>query len=320
MKQIFLGVAVLALAACGGGGGITPPGPTPTVKPPISYTSKLVFDGALAGHTVQADIRQVQIATDAATPIPIMVVEPPVANKDTSVYAGDLQVVVSPMPSAVPSVSVSQTDSGATIVSTPSPGPGQTPQPLPTGVIAQVQVNGANVVQTQSAGTASATVGAPINETPSAPVYSYMSIEPSCLTGMISPGGLQPAYAHHFGWQWTGTTWAPDDDVSSADVYMDGPNCTAQNPSESGPIIHIPGGDVRISTDTPFNSITASQWSNAETSYDPNATGLVNPDGSFQCVVIGKTRDESHVFKWFAANAGCLFGAIETSGTSVDGF
>lgn len=255
----------------------------------------------------------------AGAPIPIMVVEPPVSGKDTSVYGGEVQAVVSPVPSASPSsVTFTQTNTGAALT-TPAPGV-STPTP-PPGVVSQVQVNGVNVVQTQSAGTATADIGAPVNQAPTTPVYSYMSIEMSCINGSFSPGGLQPAYMHYIGWQWNGSSWVGDTNASTSDVYMDGPKCQdSLNPSESDYTIHIPGGDVRISTDTPFSSIIASQWSSTETSFDPNAIGLINPDGSVQCMVIGKTRDGSHVFKWDAANAGCQFGAIETSGSSVDGF
>lgn len=321
MKQIVLGLGlIVALAACGGGSGSGPiPNPVQSTAP-VAYTSYLRFVGALAGAQVQSDLRRAQSVSpmSAATPIPIMVVEPPVANEDTSVYGGEVEAVVSPMPSSSPTVSFSQNNSGAQLF---TPQPIGTPQPLPTGVIAQEVIDGTNVVQTQSAGTATATIGSPVNSTPSTPVYSYMSIDMSCVIGNFSPGAYRPPYEHHIGWKWDGTTWAPDDDATTADVYMDGPNCPDDpNPSESDYTVHIPGGDIRISTDTPFNSISASQWSNAETSYEPNANGMINPDGSVQCVVIGKTRDGSHIFKWDAANAGCMFGAIETSGSSVDGF
>jgi hypothetical protein len=320
MQRFLILGSFLALAACGGGssGGVTPL-PSPTAAPtnkPASYTSKLVFTGSLAGAQIQGDLRRAESIAldDTATPIPVMVISSFQSGVDTSVYGGAVQAVVNPAPSASPPVTFAQTNPDAVMV---TPNPSASPEALPTGVVSQVYVNGTNAVQAQSGGTASATIGAPVNETPTTPVYSYMSIALDCGSGPggVAAGTAEP-YTNHFGWQWTGTTWAPDDDTSTADVYIDGPGCVSDNQGEAQPTIHVPGGDTRLSTDTPFCSVLASQWVNSETSFVNPA--ISNPDGSYQLLIVGKTRD-GHVFKIFP-NHPFLFGAIETSGDSVDGF
>lgn len=318
-------LASCALVACGGGPSGGGPIPNPSTQPSVTYRAKLVFTGALAGHEVQSDLREVQSLSpmDDATPIPIMVVEPPEISIDSSVYGGDLLVEVSPQPSASPTVIVTQTNADATVLSTPTPAPNQTPQPMASGVIADVSIKGANVVQGQSAGTATAAVGEPVNAEPTAAVYSYMSIALDCGSGPGGvAGGSASPYSNHFGWKYNGTTWVADDNVGDADIYVDGPSCVARNSSETYPTIHIPGGDTRLSTDTPFSAVSASQWSNSETSFVAEGiNGMVNPDGSLQALVVGKTRDGSNTFKMFPnAFGNGMFGAIEVSGSGVDGF
>lgn len=257
----------------------------------------------------------------AGSPLPIMVVSPLFAGMDTSVYGGNVQAVVSPVPSSSPAVTFSQNNPNAVLQ---TPAPNGTPQVLPTGVVAQAAVFGANTPETQSAGTATANVGAPINETPTTPVYSYVSIALDCGPG---PGGIAAGsstpYTTHFGWKYNGSAWVADDDVNDADVYIDGPSCVAQNTTESGLTVHVPGGDTRLSTDSGFNTLTAAQWTNAETSFTIAAAIATNPDGSNNGIVIGKTRDSVHVFKMFPNALGSTdgyFGAIEVAGVSVDGF
>jgi hypothetical protein len=325
MKVLICGLVIIAaLAACGGGGGggLTPQ-PLPSATPPSpTFSSKIVFLGSLAGHTIQSDLRRMEsVAMDAsATPVPIMVVSAPDANADVAVYGGAVQAVVSPEPAFTPSVSFSQNNPNAVVV---TPQPSASPQALPTGVIAQVFVNGTNTVQAQSAGTASAIIGAPVNQTPTTPVYSYMSVALDCHNPGDIAGGTSLGYAAHFGWKWTGSTWAPDDNVSDADIYVDGPSCVASNPSETVATIHIVGGDTRISTDTPFNAVSASLWANVETSFTTTTALMTNADGSVNALVIGKTRDGSHTFKLFPNEVGSndgFFGAVEVSGSSIDGF
>jgi hypothetical protein len=312
------------LAACGGGSsGGTTPIVTPT-STPITYAAKIVFTGALAGaqagSQIQADLRQIE--SGSGTPPPIMVVSAPESGIDASVYGGEVDAVVSPYPSASPSVTFTQTNSAAAITTPAPPAEGQTPAPLPTGVIAQVNVNGTNAVQTQSAGTATATIGAPVSAAPTTPIYSYMSIALDCYaSGGIAGNNFGP-YAAHFGWQWTGTTWTPDDDVSTADIYIDGPGCAAPNPTEASMTVHVPAGDIRLTTDTPFSSVAASAWVNSETSFTILQAITTNPDGSNTGFVIGKTAGGA-VFKLFPNALGTsagMFGGIEVSGDSVDGF
>lgn len=324
MQKPVLLAAIFAsslLAACGGGGGggPTPPTPSPTHTPGVSFASKLVFVGGLAGASIQSDLRRAQsVHTMDASTAPIMVVSEPESGLDASAYGGQVEAEVSPLPAAPePAVTFTQDNPNA-VLSTPAPG--ASPQPLPTGIIAEAIVTGANAVQAQSAGTASATIGDPVNQTPTAPVYSYMSIVLDCNSGY---GVLGSAYTTHFGWKWTGSTWTVDDNVSDADVYIDGPSCVAANPSESDVTVHVPGGDTRLSTDSAFNSVTASQWANGETSFTLTQAITSASDGSQTALVIGKTRDGSTTFKLFpnglSAGQG-FFGAVEVSGDSVDGF
>lgn len=332
MKQLFACLVVASaalLAACGGGGstgGNPIPNPQQSNPPTTTYSAQLRFVGALAGHTIQSDLRRAQEArtpldAGVATPIPIMVISAPEAKAIVNAV-GYVQAVVSPFPSAAPNVTFTQTNPNAQIVPTPSPAPSSTPQPLPSGVIAQ-QYAQSTGIQTQSAGTVSATIGSPVNAQPTTPIYSYMSIALDCYSPGDIAGGTSAGYAAHSGWQWTGSTWAPDDDISTADIYIDGPNCVAKNPSESEATIHVPGGETRLSTDTPFTSVTVSQWANSETSFTTTQALAQNPDYSTNALVVGKTRDGARIFKLcpFAVeyNDG-YFGAIEVSGDSVDGF
>lgn len=323
--------AIVSLAACGGGGGgsITPaPGPTQTSPPTINYSAKIVFTGSLAGKAaqrmIQMDLRRA-FDSGAATPPPIMVVSPPESGMDTSVYGGNMEAVVSPMPTASAATTFTQTNADA-ILQTPSPVPtGATPAPLPTGVVAQAQIWGANTPQTQSSGVATATIGSPVDQSPTTPVYSYMSIALDCnySSSPVGYGVVGGQYTLHFGWRWNGSQWIPDDDASTADIYIDGPHClNSGNPSESDATVHIPGGDARVSTDSPFSSITVAQWQNAETSFTIGTVIQANPDGSNNGLVIGKTR-AGLIFKLFpnALQSGeGYFGGIEVSGSSIDGF
>jgi hypothetical protein len=259
----------------------------------------------------------------SATPIPIMVVSSFQSGVDTSAYGGQVEAVVSPMPSVSPTVTFTQTNANAKVVATPTPQPGATPVPLPTGVIAAEILASTSAVQAQSSGTASAQIGSPVNQTPTTPVYSYMSIALDCYPGpsnLVGAGSANP-YTAHFGWKWTGSTWAPDDNVSDADIYVDGPNCVAPNSSEGFATIHVPGGESQLSTDTPFSSVSASQtFSGTSVNLDP-VPPLTNADGSNNALIVGKTRDGLHVFKLFPNHLGFgIFGAVEVSGDSVDGF
>lgn len=339
MKSLLIGLVALILAGCGGGS--SNPIGTPPTPQPLVYQAQLVFKGPLAGsasgvstlsgwRSVQSMNQRGILAAPGATPVPIMIVTAPDTNSgpESSAFGGEVQAVVSPMPSASPTVTFSSTDAVAVINTPQPPVQGQTPQPLPPGVVSQAFVNGNGAVQTQSAGNAAAVISAPVGESPTTAVYSYMSIALDCSPASaqsILPG----ATVNHFGWQWTGSTWIPDDNVATADIYIDGTNpgsgqpCMAPNPAESEITVHIPGGDTRITSDTPFSSVAASQWANTETSFTLLQAAQLNPDGSNNGFVIGKTRDGLHVFKLFPNAIGYttgFFGAIGVSGDSVDGF
>lgn len=309
-----------ALAACGGGGSspVSVPTLAPTIKP-VSYTSKLVFTGALAGRAIQSDLRQAQsVAMDAAaTPLPIMVISPIAADdtidgSDATAWGGVVQAVVSPMPSASPSTTFSNTNPDAAL-GTPVPG---TPQPLPSGVIAQTTVFTSGTQNAQASGTASAAIGAPVNQTPTTAVYAYRAISIRCKSPM--PSGSASA------WKFDGTQFVPTTDQTQADVYLTGPGCDTPS-SESGPTLHFPGGAVTASTDTAFCNITASLVAtNPAVTLDMNAMNMKNADGSFNIEIIAKTADGTHTFKMFPGSFGAVdadySGAIEVSGLGVDGF
>lgn len=326
----FAGLLAVSLAACGGGGP-SGGGPIPNPgqsSPPTTYASYLRFVGPLAGAQVQADLRQAQEVAPmtGSTPIPIMVVSPLTSGMDTSAWGGTVQVVVSPMPLSSPSTSFALTDSDA-VLQTPSPAPtGATPQPLPSGVIAQADVQSGSSPESQTAGVATATIGSPVNEVATTAVYSYLSIDLECKWSNTPVTGTNEYAGAHFGWSWNGSQWVGDDDVNTADIYLDGPGCRtagSTNTAEPNATIHIPGGDVRFSTDTGFSSLTASQWTNTETSFDMQVVDQVNPDNSQNTEVLGRTKDGLHTFKLFPNSFGPqaqYFGAIEVSGASVDGF
>lgn len=320
MKHALIAaLALSALTACGGGG--SSPSPVPVVTTaPKTYSSKLIFTGSLAGRAIQSDLRRAMDASGTATPMPIMVVSPVSADMDASAYGGLVEAVVSPMPSAAPDTTFSQTNPNAVLH---SPAPGET---TPSGAVAFAQIFGANTPEQQSAGTATASIASPVNQSPSTPVYSYLSIDLECAWSFTSTPGTNAFSGAHFGWKYNGSQWIGDDNAADADIYLDGPGCSttgSQNTSEANATIHIPGGDIRFSTDTPFVGLTASQWSSAETSFDLLVADTVNGDGSQNTVVIGKTRDGAHTFKLFPNSFGPTaqyFGAIEVSGAGVDGF
>lgn len=326
MKRLLLPLTIAMaamLAACsggsgGGGGGLVPtPTPAPTATP-VSYQTSILFVGGLAGNQIQGELRRPSDAgvSSSSIPAPIMVVAPFFSGLNTSGYGGTAYAVVSPLPSASPPTTFSQTNSNA-VLTTPAPAPsGQTPAPLPSGAIASAIITSGSTVQAQVAGTATATIGSPVNAAPSTAVYSYMSIGLACQDQFQWDAGNN----NHWGWKWNGTTWVADDSPATDDIYIDGPACLRNNPGEASTFVHVPGGDTRLSTDTAFYGVAASQWANSETSFA--LLSGTNPDGSSPYFVIGKTRDGQHTFKLYPNNAGppLYFGGIEVAGAGVDGF
>jgi hypothetical protein len=323
---IAVGLAAL-LTACGGGGGTLSPTPLPT-NPATQYSSKLVFTGALAGRQIQSDLRQAESAMpmSAATPIPIMIFSPLTAsgNLGSAVYPGGsgeggyLEAVVSPQPTAAPTTTFTQTNTNAKISPTPTPNPAQTPAPLPTGVIGEVFVSSNGTPNVQSAGSASAAIGSPVNQTPAAQVYVYEAISLECAQPLNA--GSAPA------WKWNGSGWVTVSAPSQADIYLTGPKCTVPGfaSNETYPTLHYPGGGSHFSTDTPFSNFNTSQWQNAETSYDLHSLVTSNPDGSNNGELLIKTADGAHTIKMFPAGVSSYPGeydaAVEVSGASIDGF
>jgi hypothetical protein len=327
VKMFIVGLTlVAALVACGGGA--TSP-VAPSTIAPASYTSKIVYLGALVG--AQADLALRDRSNDVihayqtgSTPAPIMVTQP-FYQGQTFATGGTVEALVSPLPSSTPQVTFSNTNTTTniqTVSTTPAPN-GSTPQPFPTGVVAEAVVSGSSVM-TQSSGTATANVGAPVNQAPSVPIYSYAGLAFDCTNASGYGYGIAGGeYTQDFGFQWNGSAWVPDNDPTTADVYIDGPSCEmmgSSNTSESGITMHIPGGDTRISTDTSYNTVSATQWQNAGTSFQLSLCLQLNADGSNDCLVVGKTRSGA-IFKLWPNNVGFgYYGAIEVSGSSVDGF
>lgn len=310
------------LAACGGGGSspLTPPSPSPT-NPPVPYTSKLVFTGQLAGRTIQSDLRRAMDASGTATPVPIMVVSP-ISNgclgfDCVATGNGTVQAVVSPEPSSAPTTTFS--DTAPHVVMSPaalsSPGP---------GVIAQADVSNDGTNNVQSSGTASATIGSPVNQTPTTQVYEYRALAAECVPGTYS-NGYGPGYA------WNGASWVVVSDPSQADIYVTGNGCSGNYNVAGDPgTLNFPGGGTFVSTDAAFSSLAASQWANTETSVLGSTLSTQNADGSTNSVLIAKTRGLNGVpvatFKMFpnmlgSDNGGFNYiGAVEVSGVGVDGF
>ena len=334
---IFLVATSLTLAACGGGStsGSNPIAPPTTA--PVSYQAQIVFKGTLAGsqsglstlsgyRSVQSMNQRGILAAPGATPVPIMVIS--AANVEGGpgyAFGGTVEAVVSPMPSALPQVAFSQTNPNAVIQATPSPAPGATPFPLSPGVVGVADINGTSAANPQAAGAASASLANPVNATVSVPVYSYGVIEVNCA--LQYPGDAA-------GFAWNGSSWTPETTVAASDIYSTEPLSGAPQAACAAPfttplgttaMIHFPYGAVAFSDDTPFSSLTASQWSNAFTSISCTTLMAPNPDGSINAEILFKTANGS-IAKIFPNVVGgnsdqCdLAGAVEVSGDSIDGF
>lgn len=328
-KSVLISMVLASLlTACGGGGSSSSggpiPNPGPSNNPPVSYTAQIRFVGVLAGHQIQAALRQVQAVSPqtAGTPIPIMIVSP----IDQGCLPGDctvqpfspqgvVQAVVSPQPASTPAVSFTQTAAGVSIVPTASPAPSSTPNPLPTGVVGEAGVANNDTLNTQSAGTATATIGNPVNQQPSTQVYQYLAMAAVC-----NP----PDSNSSPGWAWNGSAWVTVSDPAQADIYVTGATCNGLYASsgDSG-TLHFPGGGMLFSTDNPFSGFTVAQLtSTSQTSASGSALTTANGDGSYNSILIAKTHDGKSVFKVFPTKSDGqnYIGAVEVSGAGVDGF
>ena len=335
MNRFLLSLSALAaLAACGGGSSSSNPIAPPTTAP-VAYQAQIVFKGPLAGSqsgvSTLSGYRDVQsmnqrgiLSNVGPTPVPIMVLSPnapgTVFGSPQGAYGGTVEAVVSPEPSASPQVAFSSTNANAALSPAPTPAPGATPFNYGPGVVAVADVTGGSVVNAQSAGTATATIASPVNAAPTTQVYAYQAIEVNCL--LQFPGDAA-------GFSWNGSTWSPETTIAASDVYNTDASSGCAAPFDSGSgttaMIHFPYGAVAISDDTPFASLTASQWSNAFTAIDCATLTAPNPDGSIDAEILFKTANGS-IAKIFPNSVGgnsiqcSLAGAIEVSGDSVDGF
>lgn len=233
---------------------------------------------------------------------------------------GVVQAVVSPAPLSTPSVSFSLSAPDVTL--SPTPTPVSTPVALPTGVVGEAAVASNGAPNVQSSGTASATIGSPVNASTSTQVYQYTAIAVDC-----NVNGLQGPHGEATGWAWSGTTWTPVSNPAQADIYITGATCTGSYAVGGDPgTLHFPGGGTFLSSDTPFFAVVASQWGNAQSAASGSIELAPNPDGSLNALLIAKTHD-GHIFKVFpngiATNGGGISsfeGAVEVSGAGVDGF
>jgi hypothetical protein len=336
MRFLTLGVVLLGsgLAACGGGDGsgsaaFTPGGD----RTHVSYASKLVFVGPLAGVRSQsAQQIQPELASlgriqddETSTPTPIMIASAISNNCNFGCNVagseqGVVEALVSPQPSVTPTISFSQTATDVEIVATPTPAPSASPEPLPSGVIAEAGVASNGDSEVQSTGTATATIGDPVDESPTTPVYQYLAIAADCIAD-DSPSSSGP------GWAWNGSAWTQVSNPSQADVYVTGSSCDGlYNVVGDSGTLHFPGCGAFVSTDTAFCSLLASQWADTYTSMSIATLEIQNGDGSINAELIAKTRNGSYTFKVFpnalGGSAGDMSfdGAIEVSSSGVDGF
>ena len=340
-KHLLAGLsalAIVALAACGGGSSSSNPIAPPTTAP-VAYQAQIVFKGPLAGSqsgvSTLSGYRDVQsmnqrgiLAAPGATPVPIMVLSPDGPNDEfmggsANSSGGTAEAVVSPMPSDVPQVMFSVSGAGAVLAPTPSPAPGVTSAP---GVVGATNVFGpGGSVDSQSAGTVTATIANPVAQAPVTPVYDYESVALDC--GNVFAGDVP-------GVTWNGTAWISAASPSNADIYMT--DTTTLNPGATQlpcpapwaygnqPILHTPYGGVAFNTDTPCAAFSASQWTNTFTEIPMATLGALMPDGSLNAVVLFKTSTGAiaKICPVATGNGQQAFygGAIEVSGAGVDGF
>ncbi len=332
-KHLLAGLsalAIVALAACGGGSSGSNPIAPPTTAP-VSYQAQIVFKGPLAGSqsgvSTLSTGREIQsmnqrgiLAAPGATPVPIMILSPNGPNDSfmgstDNAVGGIVSVVVSPEPQTPVSIAMSFSGVQPSVVPTNSPAPTYT---NPPGVVGVIGVAGsAAAVGTQAAGVATATVSAPVNQAPQTPIYEYQSIGLDCAN----------IYPNDFGGaSWNGTTWVGASSPATADIYMTdtSPQCNAPWATASQPTLNVPYGGVLFNNSTPCSSFTASQWSNTFTSIPMATVGTILPDYSMNAVLLFKTASGA-IAKICPTATGNIQnpiygGAIEVSGDSIDGF
>jgi hypothetical protein len=313
--------AIAMLCACGGGGSVASPATSaPTLTP---YAAKLVFVGplngtaAIAARTRGLTLRRI-LDSGTGTPPPVMVISPMNADGTidgiaASVFGGVVEAVVSPAATGSPQTTFSNTN-GAVALATIAP------TSFPTNIVAEENATTSGTPNAQASGLVTAAIGAPVNQSPATQVYAYQAISVSCENPL--PERSSP------GWAYANGAWSAVSSPAQADVYLTGPKCPgaffATTPDATFAVLNFPGGGATLSTDTAFCSIAASQWQDAEASADMETIDTLNADGSQNTELLAKTRDGSHLFKLFPNSfgpyPGDISGAIEVSGSSVDGF
>lgn len=309
-------LVIATLAACGGGGSsssgggvIAPPTTTPT-----SYVAFLEFHGQMTGN-VQDAVRRAyshRLDSGTATPLPILITAP-IENGCVAGYCVNtgnnyVQAIVSPKPTGTPATTFANTAPDVTIA------PTTVPSAAPTGVVAEAQVENSGADNVQTSGTASATIGSPVDQTASLSVYQYRAIGLECNTN--GDANYSP------GWAWNGTAWVTASSPATSDVYLTGASCDGNFAVAGDPgTLHFPGGGSLISTDTYFSTIAASSWTNTQTSATLAQIGSANPDGSFTAILLAKTATGA-IFKMFPNEIaqGIYAGGVEVAGAGVDGF
>jgi hypothetical protein len=270
-KALF--TLVVGLAACGGGSGgggttlphITPSGapsspPTATPTPstaPAGYKITLTYTGGLQPRTAASSRRRTP-KDSGSSPAPILLVEPDseVLFGTPTLLTGEngsnvgVAVSVSPMPSSAPQFSASDPD---VALATPAPNS------------AYQQVVNSDVANTAPvAGTFTVTVS-PTSVTAS--VFTYERINLGCAN--VSPSQIgATGFEYAGGVKFVNGAPVAQTDPSASDVYISGPTCYGNFQSmEAENTLHFPGGGASIDPTISFNTLTASSWSNAATSF-----------------------------------------------------
>ena len=306
---LIIGLCFLALTACGGGSSAPGGTITPPTSPPVNYTATLKAVSPLGGNQIQAFLTGIHPQSGTATPVPIMVVQPTKSDGSIGSIGSNtvqVQVIVSPQP---PSLVTPTFANANTHVILTTPAPGRTPPP---GVYAVEYASADNTIGAQSSGAVVANIGMPVNQSPTIQSYSYPGFTVGCTVNSA------PAL------KIVGTAFVSASDIASADIYATGPNCAGVFNSTGAQTIHFPGGGVMLSTYTPYVSVAATQWANTQTSSDIQTMMHQQPDGSFNALLVAKTRDGLHIFKVYPLQMQSvpveLSGPVQVAGASIDGF
>ncbi len=264
-------VALATLAACGGGASSSSPLPVASNMPVAitPYSIQISYRGGMEpnGSTTQVVARGPQ-SNATATPLPIMLVAPdstaPQARFGQSETGAEVSASVSPAPSpALASPSTWSQGLGTTIdLQTPAPMPSASPNLLQS-IVTVPQVGA-------GATTLTVIVPAPVNATQSIPVFVYARLTLWCPHVNPATEQVPSEVVQGVSFDAQGNA-TPESSPASSDVYLDGPNCYGafNNTGESAATLHFPYGAVTIATNNfstnPFNSLTASQWTDSMT-------------------------------------------------------